>query len=77
VGIQFVKHGLRNPTEVYMEAVVNWLLAQGALGPIVIILAYLYYNERKERLEITSMYMQLQLEIMEILSDAKKESKSD
>lgn len=55
-----------------MEVILTWILAQGSLGPIVIILAWLYYKERQERLDITKMYMQLQLELMELLSDAKQ-----
>jgi hypothetical protein len=58
-----------------VDAIITWLLGLGTPGLIIIGLAWLYYNERKERLEITKMYMQLQLEIMEILGDAKSDDK--
>lgn len=56
-----------------MDAVLEWLIGQGATGVIIAGLGWLYYNEQKERKEITKMYMQLQMEIMEILSDARED----
>ena len=60
-----------------MEIVIDWLLSQGWAGLVIGGLAWAYYNERKERMEITRLYMQLQLELLEILSDARHEAKEN
>lgn len=60
-----------------MDAVLEWLIGQGTTGLIIAGLGWLYYNERKERIEITKLYMQLQMEIMEILSDARDDKQGN
>ena len=60
-----------------MDAVLEWLIGQGTTGLIIAGLGWLYYNERKERMEITKLYMQLQMEIMEILNDTRDDKQKD